>query len=95
MLHQIITAICGLTLHTQVNACSITLQQATVDYNRVVNLKIDRLRRDVEPHVRNQYTDSIFLISKIVYDRRITLNHGPWSINCNQREVRGSWMIRF
>jgi len=80
MLHQIIATICGITLQTQVNACRITLQQATVEYNAELNRRVDRIKMQVEPHVRNKYTDTLFVISKVAYERQINVTHGRFNV---------------
>lgn len=93
MLHQLIATICGITLHTQVNACRITLQQATVDYNNQLNAKAEKLKRRIEPHVRNKYTDKAFVLGKIAYDREINLTKG--NLNLLLRQDRISCTIRW
>lgn len=87
MLHQLIATICGITLHTQVNACRITLQQATIDYNNQLNVKAEKLKQHIEPHVRNEYTDKIFLIGKIAYDKQISVTKGSTSLLLKQDRV--------
>ena len=37
MLHQLLATICGITLQSQVNACRVTLQQATIQYNAAID----------------------------------------------------------
>jgi hypothetical protein len=80
MLHQLIATICGITLHTQVNACRITLQQATVEYNAKLNRKAERIKVELEEQVRNQYTETLFVIGKVAYDRQINITHGRFNV---------------
>ena len=100
MLHQLITAICGLTLQTQVNACSITLKQATVDYNRKVEQKLNTYKIQLEnselaKQVTNRYTASIFYVGKVVYDRRIGINFGNQSLSASPESLRWSFRLTF
>lgn len=93
MLHQLIATICGITLHTQVNACRITLQQATIDYNARLNARAEKLKAEIEPYVRNDYTDKMFLVGKVVYDRQITINYGRFNVllRTNRSVVTWKW----
>lgn len=95
MLHQLIATICGITLHTQVNACRITLQQATVEYNATLNARADRLRARLEPHFRNEYTDKIFVVGKVVYERQIAINYGRFNITVRPNRSMVLWKWEF
>jgi len=91
MLHQVITAICGLTLQAQVNACRITLQQATIDYNAKLNAKAEKLKAEVEPYLRNDYYASLFLIGKVAYEREININYGRFNVNVRSNRSLITW----
>lgn len=95
MLHQLLATICGITIHTQVNACRITLQQATVDYNRILNSKVEQIKQRVEPHIRNDYTDKIFLVSKVVYDKQIVFTTNGFNFNMRTNKVLCTWQLTF
>lgn len=95
MLHQLIATICGITLHTQVNACRITLQQATVEYNDMLNKKVEYVKNEVEPYVRNKYTDGAFAIGKVVYDRKIILTKDNKSLELRRDSVLCTWRLTF
>lgn len=86
MLHQIITSICGLALYTHANACSITLKQATVQTNQMLNRKIEVYKNKVENSetvrsLKNEYTETVFYIGNLAYKKEINLNWKNISIN--------------
>jgi hypothetical protein len=100
MLHQLVATICGITMQTQVNACRITLQQATVEYNIMINQKVDVYRRyiensDIVKSYRNEYTASIFYIGKVLYDKQISFTYGRQSFSARPGGINWTWRLTF
>lgn len=95
MFHQLITTICGITLHTQVNTCRITLQQATKEFNTLVDKKAEYVKKEVEEYLRNDYTDVLFITGKVVYDKQITLTKDTLSLGFRRDKVTCTWRLTF
>lgn len=97
MFHQLVATICGITLQAQVNACRITLQQATVEYNATIDRKLNNYKKELEDteivkSMKNEYTASLFVVGKTVYERRIVLTYGNQNIIAKPGGIQ--WMYR-
>lgn len=84
MLHQLISTICGIALYTHANACSITLKQATVQTNQMIDEKIQTFKSKLENtqlvrSFENEYTTTIFYLGSIAYKQELVLNYDIFS----------------
>lgn len=100
MLSQLIATICGITLHTQVNACRITLQQATVDYNKKIEQKVDKYKREIENSefvhdLKNEYTITAITLGKVVYEKQITFTNGNFGMSLKRDSASCTWRLTF
>ena len=95
MLHQLVSTICGIALHTQVNACRITLQQATINYNAKIDARLNRYKETVINEVKNDYTITAFTLGKVVYDKRIDIRTGNFGLTLQRERVTCTWQLTF
>lgn len=95
MLHQLVATICGITLQTQVNACRVTLQQATIEYNVKIEQKVQNYKQQFYKEWGNEYTASIFYVGKVVYDRQISFTYGRQSFSARQGGFNWKWQLTF
>jgi len=92
MLHQLIATICGVTLYTHVNACRVTLQQATLEYNTMIDAKVTHYRHQLEASeyakpFQNIYMASFATVGRILYNNQVTLNEDNLTLTLNRQGV--------
>lgn len=95
MLHQLLATICGITLQSQVNACRITLQQATIQYNAAVDVRLNKYKEVIVEPITNEYTMSAFALGKVVYDRKIDLHSGNLGLTLQRERFTCTWRLTF
>lgn len=84
MLHQLISTICGIALYTHANACSITLKQATIETNQMIDSKVQTFKSKLEnteiiESFRNDYTAAVFYLGTIAYKQELVFNYDTFS----------------
>jgi len=100
MLHQLIATVCGITLQTQVNACRVTLQQATVNYNTKLEQKLNEYKKDLEntefvSSLKNDYTLTAIALGKVVYDRQLVFNQDNFGLTLRKDRALCTWRWMF
>lgn len=76
MLSQLIATICGLALQGQVSACTITLQQATLKQQQLVDAKLNSYRVDFErSSYYNKYTRILLLSASAIEKQEIQFTY--------------------
>jgi uncharacterized RmlC-like cupin family protein len=95
MLHQLLNTICGIALQTQVNACRITLQQATINYNAKLDARLNSYKEVVINPVKNDVTITAFTLGKVIYDRRIDLHAGNFGLALQRERFTCTWRLTF
>ena len=95
MLHQLLATICGITLHTQVNACRVTLQQATLKYNTTIDARLNKYKNSLIDQVKNEYTVTAFALGKVVYDKKIDIHSGNFGLTLQKERFTCTWRLTF
>jgi len=94
MLGQLITTICGLALSSQVNACSITLQQATIRQSLMVDQKLNSYRILLEKsEYNNKYTRTLMFLGNIAQRQELKFQYKYLETNITKERVL--WTVRW
>lgn len=92
MLHQLISSICGIVLYTHANACSVTLKQATIETNKMIDSKVQNYRVKLEnteliKSFRNDYTATVFYLGAVAYKQELVLNYENFSFRVRSNNL--------
>ncbi len=94
MISQLINTICGLVLSSQVNACSITLKQATIRQSQMVDAKLNSYKVQLErSEYNNKYTRTIMFLGNIAQRQELKFQYKYLETNITKERVL--WTVRW